>query len=258
LAAKELWIMAIHFLQNAVVLYGGYNFQTDTNQVAIELGAEPLDVTTFSQDTRIMKAGLQTVATNFSGFWDSDGTGEPDDVLWPDIGATGNPVVSIFPLSATDGQRGFSYKTTRVSYNQTGAVGEMFTFSADGPAAKSRLMNTTVLTNATAATTTGTGTAANLGDITATGNLYSVLHVTNTNASGTLDVILESDSSSGFASPTTRVTFTQVGTSVTAEYADPVTTSATGDTWWRASYTISSTGGPSYDFVVGMSILPKL
>lgn len=250
--------MAVHYLQNAVILYDGYDFQTDMNQVAMELGAEPLDVTTFGQDTRINLAGLQTVATNVSGFWDSDGTGEPDDVLFPDIGATSNPVMSVFPISATDGQRGFSYKTTRTAYSPSGTVGELFTFSADGPAAKSRLMNTTVLTNATAATTSATGTAANLGDITATGNLYSVLHVTNTNASGTLDVTLESDSSSGFASPTTRVTFTQVGTSVTAEYADPVTTSATGDTWWRASYTISSTGGPSYDFVVGMSILPKL
>lgn len=250
--------MAVHFLQNAVILYDGYNFQTDLNQVAMEFGAEPLDVTTFSQDTRIMKAGLQTVATNISGFHDSDGTGEPDDILFPDIGATGNPVLSVFPLSATDGQRGFSYKTTRTNYSPSGTVGEMFTFSADGPAAKSRLMNTTVLTNTTAATTSGNGTAANLGDVTATGNLYAVLHVTNTNASGTLDVLLQSDSSSGFASPTTQVTFTQVGTSVVGEYATPVTTSSTGDIWWRANYTISATGGPSYDFVVGMAILPKL
>ncbi len=252
--------MAIHYLQNAVILYDGYNFQTDTNQVAMELGAESLDVTTFGQDTRINKAGLQTVATNISGFYDSDtGNTQPHDVLFPDIGATGNPVVSIFPISATDGQRGFSYKTTRTAYNPAGAVGEMFTFSADGPAAKSRLMNTTVLTNIAAATASSNGTGQNMGGLGSTGELFAVLHVTNTNASGTLDVILQSDSASGFASPTNRVTFTQVTTSVTAEYAAPVTAStATGDVWWRANYTISNTGGPSYDFVTGMTILPLL
>ncbi len=249
--------MAIHYLKNAVILYDGYNFQTDVNQVAMELGAEELDVTTFGQDTRINKPGLLTVATNISGFHDSDGTGEPHDVLWPDIGATGNPVLSIFPISATDGQRGFSYKTMRANYNQTGAVGEMFTFSADGPAAKSRLMNTTVLSNITAATDSANGTAAELVAVTSTGQLYGVFHVTNTLASGSLDMVIESDSASGFASPTTRATFTQVGSSVTAEYLTSVLSSS-GDTWWRANYTISATGAPSYDFVVGMSILPKL
>jgi hypothetical protein len=245
--------MAIHYLQNAVILYDGLNFSTDMNQVAMELGSEPLDVTTFGQGTRIMKSGLLTVATNVTGFWDDD----IDNVLFADIAATGNPVLSIFPISATDGQRGFSYKTMRSNYNPTGAVGEMFTFSADGPAAKSRLSNTTVLSNVTAATTSATGTAANLGDFTATGELFGVLHVTRTNASGTLDVVLESDSASGFASPTTRMTFTQIGTTVTAEYLNS-TTDSSGDTWWRANYTVSATGGPSYDFVVGMSILPRL
>ncbi len=254
--------MAIEFLENVVILYDGYDFTTDMNQVAMELGAEPLDVTTFGQDTRINKAGLQTVATNISGFRDFDGdTGKLHAVFFPDIGATGNPVLSVFPLSATDGQRGFSYKTTRVSYNQSGAVGEMFAFSADGPAAKSRLMNTTVLSNISAATGSGTGTAAQFVAMTSTGDFFGVLHVTQTATStgvtGSLDVLIESDSASGFASPTTRATFTQALQSVTAEYLTNALSSS-GDDWWRATYTVSSTGAPNYDFVVGMSILPKL
>ncbi len=90
--------------------------------------------------------------------------------------------------------------------------------------------------------------------------LYAFLHVTATSGEGdqTLDVVIKSDSASDHSvSPATRVTFTQVTTSVGAQFATPVS-GAISDDYWRAEWTIGGTGSPSFTFLVGMGIMYNL
>lgn len=246
--------MTAYVYSNVVVLYHGYNFTSNINTCNVDFGVEPQDATTFADSTKINKAGLMTAGINFSGFWSADAVDEPDDILFADVGSA-SKLVSVFPEGLTDGNVGYSLPTARTAYNPGAAVGEMFAFDAEG-AADARLIRPTILTTSTE-TTTGSGTSRQVGAVGATEQLYAVLHVTATSGTTqTLDVLVRSDDDTGMGSPTTRVTFAQVTTSVTATYATPVDGAITDD-WWDASWTISGTT-PSFTFVVGMAIAANL
>ena len=226
--------MAEHMLYNAVILYGGYEFHSYLNEVSFNYAARMLDAGTFGDDTEINSPGPLIVSASSAGFWSADGgDGQPDKILFDDLGAD-DKLFSAFPEAAAEGARGFSFLTSRASYNPGGSWGELFRFDAEGHG-RSRLLQATVLTNTTAGSS-DTGTARQVGAVAANQKLYAILHVTASSgdASQTLDVKVQSDDDQGFASPTDRVTFSQVTTSVTAQYATPVSGAITDD-WWRTS-----------------------
>jgi hypothetical protein len=68
----------------------------------------------------------------------------------------------------------------------------------------------------------------------------------------TLDVTVQSDDAEGFASPTTRLTFTQKS-AIGAEFITPVAGPIT-DTWWRVSWAIGGTT-PTFGIVACVGIL---
>jgi hypothetical protein len=102
----------------------------------------------------------------------------------------------------------------------------------------------------------GNGTARQIGAVASGKALYAALHVISSSGDGsqTLDVEIESDSADDFTgSETSRITFSQVATSVQSQWGS--VDGAITDDWWRAKWTVGGTGSPEFDFVIALGIL---
>ena len=113
--------------------------------------------------------------------------------------------------------------------------------------------------NATASTPVpaGNGTAFDLGGVKTSEQLYAAIHVLPTTcAVSRLASIIQSATSSGFTTPVTRVTFTDVTTTGgAAQWATPVAGPLSTDfRFWRAQYTVSSSAGAGFPALIEMGI----
>jgi len=228
-------------LKEAEVWLAGFRLTGAMNAVAIDYSAELQDDTTFADGgTRSRLAGLRNVTAQCDGFFDGEGI---DEALFSRVGLVGVPM-SVAPKGATEGERAFTFLADLAEYSPGGAVGEMLGFSA-GAEGDGDLIRGLLAHNATR-NASGDGTALQLGSVGAGQKLYAALHVLSAEPGDTLDVVIESDDASGFASPTTRLTFAQAAgvTSEWVEVTGPIT-----DEWFRASWSVAGTA-PSVAFVV--------
>lgn len=110
---------------------------------------------------------------------------------------------------------------------------------------------------ATALSTTAVTTGYQLGALTTQQKVYGALHLTS--GYGTTDRVLamtiQSATASAFGSPATRITFTR-STAEGAEWGTPVGGLSTEHSWWRASWTMSTTAstGGTWKGLVGVGI----
>lgn len=171
-----------------------------------------------------------------------------DTRAWANLGAA--VPTTILPAGTTSGSLAYLLSSLSLGYTpHDAAIGETamasLSGSGSGGAARGLLMHAPA-----ARTATGTGTAYQLGAVTASQRIYGALHVSA--ASGTtpnLVVKLQSASTSG-GSYTDRITFT-AATTATEQWSSAL--GAITDTWWRATWTISGTG-PSFTFGVSAGI----
>lgn len=243
--------MATRVLDNVKFYIDEYDLSSTVNQHALTLTQDAVENTTFGAGARTFLPGLQTVTHSHNGFFEAAATADgPDDVL---AALTGSALVTVAPATGAAGEIAYSsasVKTDRAVVE--GTVGDMAAFSYSGQGTGQHYRGTILLDALSARTTTGTGSAVQEGAITASEIGYATLHVVA--ASGTtptLDVVVESDDSSGMATPTTRITFTQA-TGVTSERL--TVAGAVTDDWWRISYTIGGTS-PSFTFIVTFGIV---
>ena len=235
-------------LTSPKILIGGYDVTGYHNKISAPISKEILDAQQFGATGRQRKAGLWDLVMTHSGYWDGGAT-TIDAVL---RGLPASNVLTLCPNSGAMGEQAWFCNIITPKYETGGKVGGFTTFMGvaalqDG----SPVLNGTIL-KAAEITESGTGTAYELGAVT-TGSIYAALHVTATsgNANRTLDVIIQSAAADDptFVSPTTRMTFTQVTTSVGAEFLTPVA-GAVSDTLWRASYTRGGTTGTFTMYVI--------
>jgi hypothetical protein len=242
--------MSTQVLTNCRLHLGGYELSGISNSIGIDYGAEMKDDTVFgTAGTRSNKPGLKTVKINGHGFWDAD----YDEALYNRIGAA-REVASLTPEGQTVGDRAFFTRGVNGAYNPlTGEIGELVGFDIDLAAANTLLVRGQVGALGTK-TVTGTGSGIQLGAVLAAQKIYAALHVKNTIAgtTPTLNVIVESDDNSGFTTPTTRLTFTQVTTVIGAQWQELA--GAITDDWWRVKWTLGGTT-PSYPLFVSFGIL---
>lgn len=245
--------MATRILKNCKLWVAGYNLSGDVNAMALNVGAELQDGTTFADNTRKRVGGLKTLTYQHEGFFQANGTDGPDDVLYSRIGTADVPQT----IGVTDGAAGepaYFFRSIAGEYTPLqGSVGDLLRFSVSGEASGGhQAVRGTILHNATV-TATGTGTAFNVGAAASGQKLYAILHVLSASGTApTLDVVVQSDDASGMASPTTRITFTQA-TAVGAQYAVPINGPIT-DTHFRVSHTVGGTT-PSFEYVVAVGIV---
>lgn len=229
--------MAIHIINNGKLLLAGYDLSGQVNSIALDYGAELLEVTALGDANRNRIGGLKTVAISAEGFWDAD----VDDVLQTRISVDDVPI-TIAPENADEGSIAYTLKAILGEYNPFGSLGETTPFSVSGEA-DGDLIRGTILLNGTK-TASGDGAGQQLGAVASGKKLYATLHVIG--FSGTsLDVKVQSDDNSGFLSPIDRITFAQK-TAIGAEWATPVN-GAIADTYWRVTWALV---GSSAQFIV--------
>jgi len=140
-----------------------------------------------------------------------------------------------------------------MQYNINGVVGQLLPFSwqakgSSTPAVPGKIFGIG------SKPSSANGTSNQLGVLAAGETMHMALHVLAVSGtSPTLDLIITSDTATGFPSATTRKTFSQK-TAVGSDYltlAGPIAT----DSWWRAQWTIGGSSTPTFDFVVSVGIV---
>lgn len=239
--------MTIHVLRDVDLIVDALRVRGVMNSCALADSTDVQDATVFA-DTgrRRLGSGIGSAVLDLEGFYDS----AIESHFQGRLGVANVPAL-VAPEGNADGARVFFFRCIEGELSFGGGVGEVNPFSvnlqgSDG----ARLVRGTLMHHAVR-TASGNGVARQLGAVSATQRLYAALHVLA--ASGTtptINVIVESDNASGFASPVTQLTFAQAVAlgSQWLTLAGPVT-----DDFWRISWTIGGTT-PSFDFMVVLGI----
>ncbi len=236
--------MATFVQTNLGLFWGGYSLASSFNAVGLTASSSMQDDTVYGDTFVSSAAGLSSVSLEGEGFWQS----ATDSALFSSLG-TSDTVVTVMPQELSIGSAALFTKLTTSEYNPIagGTVGEMLSFRLSGESTNEKLHTGEVLVAPATYASSSASTANNLGAATASQTIYSALHVYTVNSAGTLDCVIQSDDSSGFSSPTTRITHTQfsaIGSEIKS-LAGAVT-----DTYWRCSFTISG----SFDFTISLAI----
>jgi hypothetical protein len=233
--------MTVQIISGQHVLFGGYRITCQTNAIGESMQTAVLDATTLcSGGTEINEPGLKGYGQSVEGFWDA-----PSDAYLFDRQRERNVVST---LCLTDGSVGSPCRTVRamVSEHAIGdaEVGSLLPFSYTLGSMDSPQMGV-ILHNGSAAGNV-TGTAVQAGQ--ATGTIYGALHVFS--GTGSFVVTIQSASTSGFGSPTTRITFATVATGVPTTYEWAVASVTTTNEWWR----VTATNPNTRDFAVALAL----
>lgn len=251
-------------VQTATQLFsGGVKLTCFTNQVGLEMSADPVEFTTYcSAGAREYRQGLRTWGASATGFADFAAVGATtgglvpgEEIIPANLGATTN--LTVCPVDGTEGAVAYladgAYQQMMLLGGPVGDAG-MFSFSAvpatlaDGH----KMVRGILEANRTVTTSTNTTGSNTLGAITASQRLSASLHVfTLSGTSPTLDVKVQSDDNALFSSATDRITFAQATTrSGQFSYINGAVT----DTYWRVAWTIGGTGTPTVAFAVSLGI----
>jgi hypothetical protein len=249
--------MAPQILKNVRLFTGGADLTSRNNKIGLEPEYEEKDVTTFgSVDAngdlwKDLIAGLGSGKLSAGGFWEAGDASKVDDDAWAGLG--GLDAWTICPVNGSVGSVAYLASNLSGSYQVFGAVGDVAPWQANmtfsGPLARGALLHPPGL----ARTATGTGTIVDLSTVGATfpagKGLYATLHVLSaTGTTPSLTARVETASTAGFGSPTTRLTFAPA-TGLGGQrlgVAGPIT-----DQYARVGFTISGRS-PSFLFVVAI------
>lgn len=240
-------------LTSTRIFAGAADLTGNSNKVELSTEVEEKDVTNFaSGGWKECRGGLASGAATAAGQWEAGDASKVDDETWADLGAV--IPFSVFPVDANEGSLGYFLSSLRSQYTFFDAVGEVAPWSAKVASTWPVVRGQSLEAPGTARTTTGSGTAVQIGAVPAGKRMYAALHVLSVAGTGspTLTVRVQSDTS-GFPSATTQLTFT-AATAIGGQILRTAPGAITDD-WWRADWTISGTN-PSFLFVVvaGISI----
>lgn len=222
------------------------NFEAPTTEVEV-LDTTPLG----SSGWRTHIPGLKMASWSAEVMQDHAADGVDDRL---GIAALGSRYpVSVVPEGFTTGNVAYTFRANVFTYTPVAAAVDGLAMARMGgsgsgvPAVRGTLM----VSPSAAITSSGDGTAYQVGAVSSTQNMYVALHVTAVSGtSPTLDIDIESDDNSGMTSATTQGSLTQA-TAVGSQWSSisgPVT-----DDWWRISYTLGGTS-PSFTFAVVIGV----
>jgi hypothetical protein len=233
------------------VWFDGYEFRSDVSAMALEYATEPQDGTTLGDDTRIRLGGLKVADFALEGFW-RGGTGNIDDILFSKVGLANSNVTMSSSGDPVAGAVVYMARGVVGNYSPLGGtVGEMARYTLAGQS-DDQLVRGVLLHDSTGIATTGTGTWQTVGAAAAADTLFGVLHVVGAaGTTNTLDVIVEADSSTSAASPTTRLTFSQKSIVGTDRQS---LAGASTDVVYRVSHTVAGATA-NFEYAVAVGIL---
>lgn len=225
-------------LLNQQAFFGAYKISNATNAMALEVGADAVEVTTFgSGGNREYVGGLKTAGFSMQGFMEA--IAGLDAGLDASLGLQNVPV-TFASVAGTAGEVAYILRGLKVNYSRKADMGDAFGFSLEGNNSDDAgAVRGVILHNSIAINGDGNGTAFQVGAISSTQRLYAALHVFSVAGTDTptLTLKLQSDTS-GFASATDRISFDAV-TAVGSQWKEldgPVT-----DDYWRVNIDVAGT-----------------
>lgn len=252
--------LTAYVLNDARIYYSSLDATGYSNSVEISAENEDEDITTFASSawkTRV--GGLFDSQASAKMFWQAGSTAtdeKPDDLLWSKLGTSTQPL-TIVPTGGASGDLCYLTKTLSSTFKLSGDVSNRprvamteAAWAGNQPVARGQILHP----QGTARTATGNGTGYQLGAVSAAQKLYANLHVFGV-SDGQMIVKIQSSVDNTFASPTDRITFSTVTTSLTAEASS--VSGAVTDTWWRTTWTISGGSTHSFLFAVSAGIATK-
>ncbi len=244
--------MAQYVLKDCKLYVDGYDLSGDHNTLSVQHTYDEVPVKVFGKAANYSIPGLSRIAFTHEGYMQSDGSAAVDDVYSARLGAATDAVITWCPAAGLVSERSYFSKGVPMDYQHGGQVGEIYAFTVTG-SGRGQILVPGKIMKTGAITTTTTSTAYQVGAVGASQYLYAAMHIIAVSGTNpTLDVIVQSDDAEAFASPATRITFTQV-TAIGAQWATPVAGAIT-DTWGRLSFTIGGTNTPSFTVVVSVGI----
>lgn len=241
--------MSSLILTNVRLFTVGLDLTSTSNKCELAVEAEEKDATTYnSGGWKEVKGGLASGEFQSEGFWEAGDSTKVDNATWSQLGGVGP--WTMCPDAATVGSLAYLTQALRCDYTLLGQVGDLAPWQSKGKSAWPVARGQIAHPPGTARTSSGSGTALQLGAVTTGRRLYAALHVLS--ASGTITARVESDDNGAFSSATTRATFT----AATAIGGEAIRTDGTAitDDWWRIAWTISG-GTPSFTFVAALGII---
>lgn len=231
----------------------GADLSGHSNKIELSSEVEDKDATNYrSQGWKEVLGGLGSAELGGEGQWDAGDESLVDDASWAQLG--GNGPWSVGPDDSVVGDLAYFMKAMRSSYKLGDAVGEIAPWTGTAKSSWPLVRGQFAHPPGTARTSTGDGTALQLGALTTGKRLYAALHVLSVagTSTPTITVEIESDTEEAFGdSPETRLSFT----AATARGGQILRTDGTAhaDTWYRPTWTITGTN-PSFLFVVALGV----
>jgi len=245
--------MAKFVLKDAKLFYNQYDLSGHHNSMTFAVSVGEVEATSFGDDGVRRLGGLESFNLSHSGFWDL-GSSQVDTVLFNAIGDA-DTLITVRPNNDTTGATVYFSRAVSFEYSPGGSVGEAAAFTATAMSQGDKIVRGTLLKDGEVSGTSGEGLALNLGGATTSQILYAALHVYGSNGDGDIDVTIESDSSSGFSSATTRKAFTSVtAPGLGSQWSSSAISGLTADVWWRCTWDQGGTAtGASFAVSVGFT-----
>lgn len=221
--------MAVFTLTDAVIWVHDQDVTGNSNKATLKTSVDDLDATVFGGGGfKARVGGLRDVELAVEGYADT-GAG-PDAAAFAALGVS-DRAHTVAPTSAA-GSVAYLFQAGEFGYETFGGVGEVAPFTLTAKAtnkvgvARGQVAKAKGVVSATGAL----GSGLNLGAGGAGKYLYATLHAFAVGT--TVTVIIQSDTTSGFAAPTTRATIGPI-TTAGGTFMTRVDASAITDTWWR-------------------------
>lgn len=238
--------MAKTVVKDATILLGELDISSLTNNVSFELAPDAIECTAYdSAGWKQYLPGLKGATMPLSGYQDA---AVLQPVMFDGMVASGEtrPVTIVQTRPVTAGDVAYFAEAFLTSFQDGRSVGAVYSFTSQLERV-SPLVRGAVLENLAGAET-GDGTGMELTGGVATGQtLYLAVHaLASEGTSPTLDLVLESEEDDNWASPTTRITATQIADTgyYIGSVAGPIT-----DTWFRLARTVGGTDTPKFDYI---------
>ena len=235
--------------KSAGLLVDEFDFSGVSNSMNLDFAEAPADVTAFADADLTYIQGKPTFTFNVNGLW-STASPNYDGEMFTDLTAT-NRRVGIYPGGLSDGVFGYEGATNISASPRVSTIGDAIACNVTWQGA-SAPFRSTILRYATDSSSAN-GTQYTLGTIASTNTIIVVLRLLEIGGSGnnTLDVKIQSDTS-GYSSPTDRLTFTQLNQGSGATFETQTAAGPAGsDNIWRVVVTIGGAGSRSFKLIVG-------
>ena len=241
--------MAQFICTNAKVFADQYDISGYLSTTDIQTASDMHDVTPYGATEHRMIPGLASGTWTAEGFTEFGTTPAKIEKILHTLKSTQDKPFTIVPHGATIGNLAYFLSASFQGFEFGADHGNPNTFVWNGGTSKWQLIRGKIEElNTTARVATGNSPGAALGAVTATQFLYAAVHVTA--GTGTMDIIVESETGGAFGSPTTVITFPQftgAGSGI-MRVAGPIT-----DDNYRFKWTLASS--PSFTFAAVFGIL---